>query len=234
MKSRLFFIFIISIFTNLSAHDMMSHSNHMEEISKKFDVKQTLIAKKGKKIFETMCDKNQIKDFNSQDEVKEFLKTNNICKNLDEEKIEAVSFYIINPFLANEKSQIIEIPKDAKCPVCGMFVAKYPKWVAKISTKDGNSYYFDGVKDMLKFYLEPSKYTKNNEIKIDEIIVTDYYFSEALNAKNAYFVTDSNVYGPMGKEIIPFKDETQAKKFMQDHFGKKVLKFEELNKNILE
>ena len=37
----------------------------------------------------------------------------------------------------------------------------------------------------------------------------------------------------MGEELIPFKDENQAKKFMQDHFGKKLLKFEEIQKEIL-
>lgn len=233
MKKSIFFMFVASLFTSLNAHDMMSHSNHMEETSKKVDIKETLIAKKGKKIFEEMCDKNQIKDFTSQHEAKEFLTANAICKNLDEDKVEAVSLYLSNPLLANEKSQVIDVPKDAKCPVCGMYVAKYPKWVAKISTKSGNSYYFDGVKDMLKFYFDPSKYSKN-EVSIDEITVTDYYFLEAINAKNAYFVVDSNVHGPMGKKIIPFKDETQAKKFMQDHFGKKVLKFEELDKTIFE
>ncbi|MFW0697024.1 nitrous oxide reductase accessory protein NosL, partial [Aliarcobacter butzleri] len=66
------------------------------------------------------------------------------------------------------------------------------------------------------------------------ITVTDYDFLVAVNAKNAYFVVESNVHGPMGKEIIPFKVETQAKKFMQDHIGKKVLRFEELDKTIFE
>jgi len=37
-------------------------------------------------------------------------------------------------------------------PVCGMFVAKYPKWPASISY-EGKIYYFDGVKDMMKYYI---------------------------------------------------------------------------------
>ena len=43
------------------------------------------------------------------------------------------------------------IRSKAKCPVCGMFVNKYPKWTAVIETSDGTNYYFDGVKDMMKF-----------------------------------------------------------------------------------
>ena len=41
-------------------------------------------------------------------------------------------------------------------------------------------------------------------------------------------VVGSNVMGPMGNELIPFKDETSAKDFSKDHVGKKILKFEEI------
>ena len=36
--------------------------------------------------------------------------------------------------VANQNSSLT-IPKDAKCPVCGMFVAKYEKWIATIKTE---------------------------------------------------------------------------------------------------
>jgi len=35
----------------------------------------------------------------------------------------------------------------------------------------------------------------------------------------------------MGEELIPFKNEDEAKKFMLDHFGKKLLKFSEIKEN---
>jgi nitrous oxide reductase accessory protein NosL len=86
----------------------------------------------------------------------------------------------------------------------------------------------------MKFYFEPSKYGHNHtKDEISDINITDYYSLESINGKNAYFVIGSNVYGPMGEELIPFKNESQAKKFMEDHFGKKVLKFEELKKEML-
>ena len=70
--------------------------------------------------------------------------------------------------VANQSSSLT-IPKDTKCPVCGMFVAKYEKWIAAIKT-DKESFYFDGVKDMMKFYFEPTKYTKNEYCKLPEPI----------------------------------------------------------------
>ena len=206
-------------------------------LSKDFEIldeKRVPIAKKGKKIFESMCDTNNIKEFNSIGEAKQYLIDNNLCKNLDAQMLQAVSIYLYNPLLTADKSKMIEVPKDAKCPVCGMFVSKYPKWAAQIKTKDGHNHYFDGVKDMMKFYFEPSKYGHNHtKDELNDITVTDYYSLESINGKDAYFVIGSNVYGPMGEELIPFKNESQAKKFMEDHFGKKVLKFEELKKEML-
>ncbi len=59
------------------------------------------------------------------------------------------------------------IPSDAKCHVCGMFVAKYANWAATIKT-DKETFYFDGVKDMMKFYFEPTKYSKDTKKMIEQ------------------------------------------------------------------
>ncbi len=208
--------------------------NRLTKDNEILDEKRVPIAKKGKKIFETMCEQKVEKEFNSIGEAKQYLIDNNSCKNLDSQMLQAVSIYLYNPFLTADKSKMIAIPKEAKCPVCGMFVAKFPKWVAQINTKDGHNHYFDGVKDMMKFYFEPTKYNHNHsKDEITQINVTDYYSLESVDGKKAFYVVGSNIYGPMGEELIPFKDEEQAKKFMQDHFGKKLLKFEEIQKEIL-
>jgi copper chaperone NosL len=208
--------------------------NELEKEDTELNEKRIPMAQKGKKIFESMCNTENINKFNSIGEAKQYIIDNNICKNLNPQMLQSVSIYLYNPILGNDKSKMIEVPKDAKCPVCGMFVAKFPKWAAKIETINNHTHYFDGVKDMMKFYFEPSKYAhehKNSDIsKID---VTDYYSLELIDGKNAYYVVGSNIYGPMGEELIPFKDESQAKKFMIDHFGKKLLKFNEIKKEIL-
>ena len=49
-------------------------------------------------------------------------------------------------------------PQADKCPVCGMFVAKYPDFVDQIVFKDGTHAFFDGVKDMMKYYFDLPKY----------------------------------------------------------------------------
>lgn len=197
------------------------------------DEKRVPIAIKGKKIFESMCDVNQIKEFNSIGEAKQYLIDNNTCKNLDSSMLQAVSIYLYNPLYAADKSKMINIPEDAKCPVCGMFVSKFSKWVAQIQLQDGHNHYFDGVKDMMKFYFNPTKYHAHSNEQILQMNVTDYYSLESTDAKKAYYVLASNVYGPMGEELIPFKNEDEAKKFMTDHFGKKVVSFDEIKEEMI-
>lgn len=48
--------------------------------------------------------------------------------------------------------------KKDKCPVCGMFVYKYPDWVAEIIFKDGTVLFFDGAKDLFKYLFNMKKY----------------------------------------------------------------------------
>ena len=197
------------------------------------DEKRVPIAIKGKKIFESMCDVNQIKEFNSIGEAKQYLIDNNTCKNLDAQMLQAVSVYLYNPLYAMDKSKMINVPEDAKCPVCGMFVSKFPKWAAQIQLEDGHNHYFDGVKDMMKFYFNPTKYHAHTNEQISQINVTDYYSLELTDGKKAYYVIGSNVYGPMGEELIPFKNKDEAQKFMTDHFGKSLVSFDEIKEEMI-
>ena len=38
----------------------------------------------------------------------------------------------------------------------------------------------------------------------------------------------SDVYGPMGRELIPFGDEAAAKEFLADHKGQAILGFSQI------
>jgi len=118
----------------------------------------------------------------------------------------------------------IEVPKDAKCPICGMFVAKYPQWVALY---DGEKkFYFDGVKDMMK-------YAYARKLSGDKFYVSDYYKLAKLEATKAFYVIGSNVYGPMGSELIPFASQEEAQSFARDHNGQKVIAFDEITEALV-
>jgi nitrous oxide reductase accessory protein NosL len=126
-------------------------------------------------------------------------------------------------------SGFIKPAERDKCPVCGMFVHKYPHWTAEIVFKDGTYVVFDGPKDMFKYYFNIKKYNTNRQKDdVESIYVTDYYTTRPVNARDVYFVTGSDVLGPMGKELVPVKGEDAAGTFMKDHNGKRMLRFDEV------
>jgi copper chaperone NosL len=116
-----------------------------------------------------------------------------------------------------------------KCPVCGMFVAKYPDFLAQVIFKDSSYALFDGAKDMFKYLLNLKKYNANKSTaEIDSIYVTEYYHLTLIDGHQAYYVIGSDVYGPMGRELIPVEKETDAREFLKDHKGKSILRFKEI------
>jgi copper chaperone NosL len=121
-----------------------------------------------------------------------------------------------------------------KCPVCGMFVSKYPDWAATVTFKDSTALFFDGAKDLFTWYHNMQKYTPaRNQAAISAITVNDYYSLKPIDARQAYFVIGSDVYGPMGKELVPFGKAVDAQAFLKDHKGKKALRFNEVTPPIL-
>ena len=140
---------------------------------------------------------------------------------------------LITDTYGGEKKPVKPSPKD-KCPVCGMFVAKYPDWLAEIIFKDGTYVVFDGAKDMFKYYLNLKKYNPSKRIEdIDSVYVKDYYNLTFIDGSKAYYVVGSDVFGPMGKELIPLEKEADAKEFLKDHKGKTILRFKEISLEVI-
>lgn len=128
----------------------------------------------------------------------------------------------------------VAIKKTDKCPVCGMFVSGYKNWLAEIIFIDGTYAVFDGPKDMFRYYLDLKKYNPSKKTSdIDTIYVTEYYSTELKDARKVFFVLGSDVNGPMGAELVPLASEKAAKEFMEDHKGKRFLKFNEVNAETL-
>jgi nitrous oxide reductase accessory protein NosL len=124
-------------------------------------------------------------------------------------------------------------PRDT-CPVCGMFVAPYPYWVATVLWRDGKAVHFDGPKDFFKYLQDLKKYEPGRAMaEINAMGVTDYYATGRIDAAGAFYVIGSDVMGPMGHELVPHDTEAEAKEFMADHSGKRVLRFREVTQAML-
>lgn len=119
-----------------------------------------------------------------------------------------------------------------KCPVCGMFVAKYPEWIAAARLPEGLWVYFDGAKDGFTFIKNPGKYRPRAGAPT-AVFVRDYYRLEWVDANQAWFVLGSNVLGPMGEELVPFATEAGARAFLRDHAGKRLLRFRDVDEAVI-
>jgi nitrous oxide reductase accessory protein NosL len=124
-------------------------------------------------------------------------------------------------------------PAD-KCPVCGMFVARYPDVVAQVIYRDGGYAVFDGVKDMFKYLFDLRAYAPSRAASdIAAIYVTDYYSLFPVDGRRAWYVLGSDVHGPMGHELIPLEVEKEAREFMADHKGTRLLRFGEVTPGVV-
>ena len=124
-------------------------------------------------------------------------------------------------------------PRD-KCPVCGMFVAKYPDWVAGAELADGTRLFFDGAKDLFKFVLEPGRWLPaRTRADVKAITVTDYYALAPHDGRKALYVVGSDVFGPMGRELVPFARREDAEEFKRDHHGTRIVTFDEVTAELV-
>ena len=139
-----------------------------------------------------------------------------------------VAFLAVTAMVAASEGPPPPGPKD-RCAVCGMFVAKYPNWIATIVHVDGSRLYFDGPKDLFRFLARDGESATPEA----EIWVTDYYTTKPLKARDAVFVRGSDVLGPMGAELVPLASVELAESFRADHGGEAPLTFDQVDAAVL-
>jgi len=138
------------------------------------------------------------------------------------------------PGAARAEPPAVKPGPGEKCPVCGMFVVKYPAWVTGVTFADGSRAVFDGAKDLFKFLQDPGRWAPGRtRADVKSTFVTDYYDLVQLDAHAAFFVVGSDVYGPMGEELVPLAKKADAEEFLADHQGKRILRFDEVTPELL-
>lgn len=125
-------------------------------------------------------------------------------------------------------------PSD-RCPVCGMFPHKHPKWAAGIIFQDGSTYVHCSPKCMLHNLHNISKYQPaQTRDTVKQVWVTEYYSTKPMDAKEALFVTGANVTGPMGLDIVPVKGLEAAENLMRDYKGKQIVPLDRITDDMIE
>lgn len=115
-----------------------------------------------------------------------------------------------------------------------MFVYKYPDWTAVVLYSNGAWVFFDGTKDMFKYLFNRSRYDPaRQQSDIKAVLVKDYYRLLFIDARKACYVAGSDIYGPMGRELIPMGKREDAQEFLNDHKGKRILTYQEITPEVI-
>ncbi len=127
------------------------------------------------------------------------------------------------------------IPADARCPICGMYPARSPRWAAQTVFRDGASHFFDSPIDMFAFLQRIDRYNKRYvQEDIAVSYVTDFESGQWIEAHRAFFVQGSTAMGPMrGADLPAFSTREAAEDFSRNQRGK-VLAFEQVTPELIQ
>jgi copper chaperone NosL len=127
------------------------------------------------------------------------------------------------------------IPADARCPVCGMYPARSPRWAAQIVFKDGASHFLDSPVDLFVFLQRIDHYSRRYALKDIAIsYVADFETGQWIEAHHAFFVHGSTAFGPMRIADLPaFSARKSADTFARSRGGK-VLTFAQVSPELIQ
>ncbi len=155
---------------------------------------------------------------------------------LQRARLSVGAFFVACAVLA--AAEPLQVPSPGErdtCPVCGMFVARYPDWIATVVYKDGHAHHFDGAKDLFKYLLDLPRWAPGHRAEdITVIGVTEYYGVTRIDARSAWYVIGSDTLGPMGHELVPLASEEDAREFLKDHKGSRILRFDDVTAGLLQ
>ncbi len=126
------------------------------------------------------------------------------------------------------------IPADARCPVCGMYPARSPRWAAQLVFNDGAAHFFDSPINLFVFISKVERFSKGYSASdVAASYVTDFGSGQWTEARRAVFVHGSNAMGPMRDGDLPAFADRQAAEAFAKNRGGKVLSFQQITPEIL-
>jgi copper chaperone NosL len=140
-----------------------------------------------------------------------------------------LSLYLLLLFTAcSPKTTTEATSENDNCKTCGMHSLPYPKW--NVTWKSANQIqWFCSPRCM---FIQVHK-AESRIATTDSFLVTDYYTQQRMPAQKAFFVIGSDITSAMGHDFVPLQDEKAATDFMTEHKGKQILRFEEVNNEVI-
>lgn len=126
------------------------------------------------------------------------------------------------------------VPDEARCPVCGMYPARFPHWAAQTIFADGATQFFDSPVNLLVFLRNPTRYSSYAATDMVASYVNDVPHGTWIRADAAFYVHGSSALGPMREGNLPtFSARDSAQRFAAERGGV-VLTFAEISDDILD
>ena len=148
-------------------------------------------------------------------------------------KISVIIFLIVILGMADGAfSQPQNIETHKKCPLCSMYPARYPDFNCQIVFKDGSYEAFDSAIGLLVYLHFPDK-TGMALKPVAGVYFKDYLKQGWLEAEKAYFVTGSDIRGPMGIQFLPVDSQKAAEQIKKQANGKDVIHFKMIDRQYL-
>lgn len=126
------------------------------------------------------------------------------------------------------------IPEKARCPVCGMYPARYPRWAAQVIFKDGAAHFFDTPVDLFAFLEKVERHDKHYTAgDVAQSYVSDFGTGRWVAAREAFFVHGSSAFGPMRDADLPAFASREAAEALARSRGGRVLAFADINPELI-
>lgn len=126
------------------------------------------------------------------------------------------------------------IPAEARCPVCGMYPARFPRWAAQTLFRDGAAQYFDSPVNLFVFLHRVDRYNRSYTLNdVAASFVTDFESGQWIELQKAFFVRGSAALGPMrGADLPAFASRAAADGFIRGRGGQ-VLTFTQVTPELI-
>lgn len=127
-----------------------------------------------------------------------------------------------------DESGTMQISDQDRCPVCAMWVVKYRKFAAAIQLKNGETFYFCSNGCMLRSWMQPEIFLGVSKVELKRSIVQDYFTGKQVTGRSVYWISGSDVIGPMGPALVPLKDNQHLEVFKKRHGAKAIFRLSEM------
>lgn len=122
----------------------------------------------------------------------------------------------------------MQISDRDRCPVCAMWVVKYRKFAAAIQLKDGKTFYLCSTGCMLRSWMQPEIFLGVAKEELKRSVVQDYFTGNQVSGRSVYWITGSDVIGPMGPALVPLQDRQHVEVFKKRHGAKEIFRLSEM------